>query len=65
MVLGGTPLVYPCNNHGTARKDGTCECDVDEALGTGYDPDDLVFDHDNCYGTVLCHTPQVCFLPNT
>ena len=60
LVLGGTPLVYPCNNHGTPRADGTCECTVDAVTGVGYGQDDLVYDHDNCYAQLDCPTDPSC-----
>ncbi|MHA1680868.1 MAG: hypothetical protein ACTSUE_07660 [Promethearchaeota archaeon] len=51
---GGEPLVYPCNNHGTGRKDGTCECVQDEIAGTGYTFDDERFSYEGCYKEITC-----------
>lgn len=49
-----TPLVYPCNNHGKARADGTCECDISEADGSGYTYDFSEFSYKGCYKLVQC-----------
>ncbi|MHA1681163.1 MAG: hypothetical protein ACTSUE_09150 [Promethearchaeota archaeon] len=51
---GGSPLVYPCNNHGTARKDGTCECVADELTGVGFTFDDERFSYDGCFKRISC-----------
>ena len=49
-----TPLVYPCNGHGLARADGTCECDVDVEGGTGYTFDFSEYSQKGCYKQVAC-----------
>ena len=48
------PKIYRCNNHGTARADGTCECDSDAADGSGYGPDYTQFSYDGCYARFTC-----------
>lgn len=55
---GGVPLVYPCNNHGEARKDGTCACTRNEEQGTGYTANRELFDHDNCFKPIECERSQ-------
>lgn len=42
------PLVYPCNNHGRARVDGTCECEE------GYTYDEERFSEKGCFKEVFC-----------
>ncbi len=63
LTRGGTPLVYPCNNHGLPRADGTCECTVDAATGAGFTSALAVYDHANCYGTNVCPTSPACTGP--
>ncbi len=48
------PMVYPCNGHGTARADGTCDCDVDETAGEAYTHDDTQFSEPGCFLLVKC-----------
>lgn len=54
-----TPLVYPCNNHGVARADGTCECEIDEQAGTGYTFDYSQFSVKGCYKYVQCPLSRI------
>jgi hypothetical protein len=51
---GGTPKVYPCNDKGTPRADGTCECNHNENDGTGYVPDPDIGEENNCYLKIQC-----------
>jgi hypothetical protein len=60
---GGTPKVYPCNNHGTPRADGTCECDRDENKGTGYVPDITIGEDNNCFQKIECPISPVSNTP--
>jgi hypothetical protein len=55
------PLVYPCNNHGVARADGTCECDISVEDGTGYTYDYSQFSDKGCYRFLQC--PDCHFVP--
>jgi len=75
IPTGGAPQIYPCNNHGTARKDGTCLCDTNEASGFGYGPDADRFSYAGCFkalscpicpelGTVCCQTPACSMQQN-
>ncbi len=51
----GYPLVYPCNNHGTARRDGTCMCDKSLNTGEGFTVDsETLTNGNNCYKRVEC-----------
>lgn len=54
IPLGGTPKVYPCNDKGVPRADGTCECEHNENDGTGYVPDPDIGEEDNCYAKIQC-----------
>jgi hypothetical protein len=51
---GGTPQIFPCNNHGTARADGTCLCD--RTGGSGYTHDYTQFSDAGCYRYFECPT---------
>lgn len=52
---GGKPRVYPLNNHGTVRADGTGDCTRDEVTGLGYAPEIGKFtEDDNCYAKIKC-----------
>lgn len=55
------PLVYPCNNHGTALADGTCECEINIESGTGYTYDETQFSDRGCYKLLQC--PDCHFVP--
>jgi hypothetical protein len=52
-----TPQVFPCNNHGTARADGTCECD--STVGSGYTNDYTQFSIDGCYREFTCPVSEI------
>ena len=54
LPMGGVPQVFACNNHGTARKDGTCLCDYDRGTGVGYTADTTRFTTANCYERFAC-----------
>lgn len=56
-----SPLVYPCNNHGTALADGTCSCNIDVEQGTGYTHDYTQFSEKGCYKLLQC--PDCHFVP--
>ena len=51
---GGVPRVFPCNNHGLARADGTCQCDANEATGQGYTADLARFSYQGCFAPISC-----------
>lgn len=48
------PLVYPCNNHGVARADGTCSCSKDVDAGFGYTHDFDEYSDLGCFKKVQC-----------
>ena len=54
IPLGGVPLVYPCNHHGTPRADGTCACDANQQTGQGYMADLTRFTYNGCYAPISC-----------
>ena len=56
---GGTPLVYPCNNHGIARVDGTCLCDEDQTTGKGWTYDLTKFSTLGCFLANNCQLSRV------
>ena len=53
------PLVYPCNNHGQPRRDGTCLCDTVEEEGVGYTHDFTEYDYLGCFKFVQCPVSPV------
>lgn len=53
-IVPSTPQIFPCNNHGILRADGTCLCDYDEQTGVGYTSDFTQFSTPNCYRRYEC-----------
>ncbi len=48
------PLLYVCNDHGTALADGRCQCVIDVTNGEGYTYDFSQFSDKGCYKFVKC-----------
>jgi hypothetical protein len=53
-ILPQVPQIFPCNNHGVARADGTCLCDSSQEKGFGYTNDFTQFSIDGCYREFQC-----------
>ena len=53
-ILPFVPQIFPCNNHGVARADGTCFCDSSQERGFGYTNDFTQFSIDGCYRQFQC-----------
>jgi hypothetical protein len=51
---GGFPLVCPCNCKGTARGDGTCQCQANQVTGVGYTYNLELFSYKGCYQRGSC-----------
>ena len=57
------PLVYPCNNHGTCRADGTCLCDTNAEEGRGFTYDYLVYPDKGCFRRIGCERSRQTSAP--
>lgn len=56
-------FIYPCNGHGTARADGTCDCEINTDTGEGYTYDYDKFSIKGCYKKVSCPISKITNKP--